>query len=91
VTIHIVDIEQVSHTCPADPTPHVIDTRRSIVHIIDGGPCRNPITVHCGTTTATIPCGRHEPADRQCGACATIVTEHTITTRHHDDHAEVAG
>ena len=82
MTIHIVDIQQTTHTCPADPTPHIVDSRRTIVHIIDGGPCRNPITIHSGTTTATIPCGRHEPAERQCGACRTIITEHTITTRH---------
>jgi hypothetical protein len=82
VSIHLVDIEQTTHTCPADLTPHVIDSRRTLVHIIDGGSCRNPITVHSGTATVTIPCGRHEPADRHCGACRTIVVERTITTRH---------
>jgi hypothetical protein len=90
VTIHIVDIEQTTHTCPADPEPHVVNTRRTVVHVIAGGPCRTPVTIHCGTTMATIPCGRHEPADRQCGACRTIVTEHTITTHYLDHHAEVA-
>jgi hypothetical protein len=82
VTIYIVHIDQTTHTCPADPEPHVVDTRRTVLHVIPGGPCRTPVTIRCGACTATIPCGRHEPAHRQCGACRTIVTEHTITTRH---------
>jgi hypothetical protein len=81
VTIHIVDIEQILHTCPAVPDPHPYDIRRIVVHVIPGGPCRAPVTITCGTTTPEIPCGRHEPADRQCAACRTIVTERTITTR----------
>jgi hypothetical protein len=82
VTIYLVDIDQYTHTCPADPEPHVVDTRRTVVHVTPGGPCRTPVTIRCGTATVTIPCGRHEPAHRQCGACRTIVTERTITTRH---------
>jgi hypothetical protein len=82
VTIHIVDIHQVTHTCPAHPDPHPYDTRRTIVHTIPGGPCRTPVTIRCGHTTTTVPCGRQEPAKRQCPPCATVVTEHTITTRH---------
>jgi hypothetical protein len=81
VTFHLVDIEQVTHTCPAQPGPHPYDIRRTLVHVIDGGPCRTPVTIRCGTVTTTIPCHRHEPADRQCTACRIIVTERTITTR----------
>ncbi|MFI6065296.1 hypothetical protein ACIA47_08500 [Micromonospora sp. NPDC051227] len=82
MTIVLVDIEQVTHTCPAFPDAHPFDIRRTLVDVIPGGPCRAPVTIRCGDTTALIPCRRHEPVKRQCGACRVIVTEHTITTRH---------
>jgi hypothetical protein len=82
MTIHVVDIEQVTHTCPAHGEPHPFDIRRTVVHVIPGGPCRTPVTIRCGEVTTTIPCHRHEPADRQCGACRVIVTQRTIITRH---------
>ncbi|MER7460944.1 hypothetical protein [Micromonospora sp. NPDC126480] len=86
MTIHVVDIEHTTHTCPAWPgEPHIYDTRRTVIHVIPGGPCRTPVTIRCGSVTTTVPCYRHEPADRQCGACRLIVTQHTITTRHLDE------
>ncbi|MEV5692464.1 hypothetical protein [Micromonospora globbae] len=86
MTIHVVDTEHVTHTCPAWPgEPHPYDTRRTVIHVIPGGPCRTPVTIRCGQVTTTIACYRHEPADRQCGACRLIVTQHTITTRHLDE------
>ncbi|MGV9213200.1 hypothetical protein ACTFTM_15195 [Micromonospora sp. RB23] len=85
MSIHLVDIEQVTHTCPAHPDAHPFDTRRTLIDVIPGGPCRTPVTIHCGDTTALIPCRRHEPAKRQCGACRVIVTERTITTRYLDE------
>ena len=81
MTIYLVDIEQILHTCPAHSEPHPYDIRRTLVDVIPGGPCRAPVTIRCGDTTTQIPCHRHEPAKRQCGACRVIVTEHTITTR----------
>jgi hypothetical protein len=75
-----VDIHQQVHTCPADPQPHPIDTRRTIIAVLDGGPCRQPITLHTGDTTTTVACRRRLPADQHCPACRTIVIEHTITT-----------
>ncbi|MEV1145192.1 hypothetical protein [Micromonospora sp. NPDC049799] len=81
MTIVIVDIVQVLHTCPAEPEPHPYDIRRAVVDVIPGGPCRAPVTIRCGNTLIQIPCHRHEPAKRQCGACRVIVTERTITTR----------
>jgi hypothetical protein len=83
--IHVA-IEQVTHTCPGDPQPHVIDRHRVIVAVVDGGPCRAPITIHCGDTVATISCRRHEPAHRQCPACRITVIERTITTTHVGHH-----
>ncbi|SCL16767.1 hypothetical protein GA0070616_1111 [Micromonospora nigra] len=81
MTIVIVDIEQITHVCPAHADPHPVDTRRTIIDVIPGGPCRTPVTIRCGDTVVQIPCHRHEPAKRQCGACRIIVTERTITTR----------
>jgi hypothetical protein len=82
VTIHNIDLCHVTHTCPADEQPHPIDIRRRVYHVTPGGPCRNPSTIRSGSTTAVIPCGRHEPTERQCAACRTVVIERTITTRH---------
>ncbi|PZG04309.1 hypothetical protein C1I95_33360 [Micromonospora craterilacus] len=81
--IYLVDIEHVTHTCPAQPEPHPFDTRRTVIDTIPGGECRTPVTIRCGGTTVTIPCYRHEPAKRQCGPCRIIVRERTITTRPH--------
>ncbi|MFG1954336.1 hypothetical protein [Micromonospora sp. NPDC048830] len=84
MTIHAVDVVHILHTCPGEPEPHPYDTRRVLVDVIPGGPCRAPVTVRCGGQTVQIPCHRHEPATRQCGACRIIVTERTITTRTHN-------
>ena len=80
MSIYLVHVDQDTHTCPADPQPHVVHTRRQMLAVVDGGPCRTPTTIRIGDTVATIPCGRHEPADRQCPACRVIVTEQSITT-----------
>lgn len=84
MTIHVIAVHHTTHTCPADLEPHPIDTRRTVLAVIDGGPCRTPVTIRCGNTTVEIPCGRHEPRERQCGACRIIVTEHTVTSTHLD-------
>jgi hypothetical protein len=94
VTIYAVTISRLTHTCPADPQPHPYDTRRTIVHITPGGACRQPVTIRCGDSTTVIACGRHRPADQQCGACKTIVVEHAITAAfrgHHSAEALTAG
>ncbi|MEV4534664.1 hypothetical protein AB0J82_12625 [Asanoa sp. NPDC049518] len=80
MTIHVVDVHQRTHQCPASPDAHVYDTQRTLIAVIDGGPCRAPVTIRCGTTIATVPCGRARPADARCGACRVIVTERTIAT-----------
>jgi hypothetical protein len=80
VTIHLVDIVQYTHTCPADPTPHVVEIRRTVVDVIDGGPCRKPRTVTLGGAAQTIACGRRELPNDQCPACRTVITQRRITT-----------
>ena len=78
-----VDVHHDTHTCRAFPTgPHPYDTQRAIVAVVDGGPCRRPVTVRSGDTTAVIACGRHLPHDRQCPACHITVIEQAITTTH---------
>ena len=75
-----VDVHHFTHTCPLDPDePHPYDTRRTIVAVVDGGPCRHPVTVHSGQTTSTVACGRHEPIGRQCPACRITVIERSVT------------
>jgi hypothetical protein len=86
VTFIHVNVHHDTHTCPGNAEPHSYDTRRAIVAVVDGGPCRHPVTVHSGGTIAVVACGRHEPADRQCPACRTTVIEHAVTftfTGHH--------
>jgi hypothetical protein len=80
VTIHIVDLVQYTHTCPADLQPHVVEIRRTIVDVIDGGPCRKPVTVTLAGTTQTVACGRRELSADQCPACRTVVVQRRITT-----------
>jgi hypothetical protein len=80
-----VDVHDLVHTCPASNLPHTVDTRRTVVSIVDGGPCRTPVTVRVGNRSAYISCRRHEPAHRQCVACKTlhIVRDTTITDLGH--------
>ncbi len=79
MSIHAVTVHEYRHTCPADPTPHPVATYRQVVHVAPGRPCQSPVTIRIGDTTATIACGRHEPADRQCAACRTVVTIQSVT------------
>jgi hypothetical protein len=88
VTIYAVAVHETTHTCPANNQPHVIDTQRRILHITPGGPCRTPITIRIGATSVQVPCGRHEPDDRQCPACRAITVTHTHTSTHLDHRPE---
>jgi hypothetical protein len=82
VTIYTVDIHDITHTCPADPEPHVIDSRRTIVHVTPGRPCLTPVTVGSGPASTVLACHRVRPYDGQCANCRTIVTVRTVTTEH---------
>jgi hypothetical protein len=83
VSIYLVSVHHDTHTCPADPQPHPFATTRTVLGVIDGGPCRTPVTFHLAGQTFTVACGRHEPPDRQCGACRTIITEQSVTSTDH--------
>ena len=86
MTFVTVDIHHDTHTCPAEADPHPYDTRRTVLAVVPGGACRQPVTVRSGDTTATIACGRHVPRQRQCPACRITVVEHTITATNHGHH-----
>jgi hypothetical protein len=60
------------------------------VHTTPGRPCLSPVTIRVGGTIATIPCGRHNPAHRQCGNCRTVVTTLAITATDHGHYQPAA-
>lgn len=74
MSIYLVAIEHVMHECPAEQEPHPYDTRHTILAVTPGRACTTPVTIRIGNTTATIPCGTHEPSERQCGNCRNIIT-----------------
>ncbi len=83
MSIYLVDVHVVTHTCPADPDPHPVRIGRTVVHVTPGGLCRTPITLHCDDgITIQLPCGRREPRERQCDACRNIVIERAVTFEH---------
>ena len=82
MTVYLVAVHHVTHTCPADPQPHPIITTRQILGVIDGGPCLAPVTIRVGANTATIPCGRHEPMQRQCVACRITIDVQAVGATH---------
>jgi hypothetical protein len=81
MTIIAVEVYHLIHTCPANPEPHPVDTRRRIAHTTPGGSCRTPATIRSGDTVVTIPCGRTEPYERQCPACRTTIRVLKVTSR----------
>jgi hypothetical protein len=94
MTVYAIHEHHTLHTCPADTEPHPVIVRREVVHISEGRPCLTPVTIHIGHTTATVPCGRHVPYDRQCGPCRTITNTRQITTEyigHQDGHQTGTG
>ena len=74
VSIYLVAVQHVLHTCPAEPGPHPVDTRCTVLHVTPGRPCSTPVTIRCGDDCCRVPCGRHNPVDQQCGNCRTIIT-----------------
>ena len=80
MSIYAISRHERWHTCPADPQPHLFESTQQVVHITPGRPCLTPVTIRCGDTVVTIPCGRHDPYYRQCGNCRDIVTVLSLTT-----------
>jgi hypothetical protein len=74
MTIYLVAVTQRQHVCLAEAESHPVDTTRTVLQTIQGRTCLNPVTISCGGLTATIPCGRHNPADHQCGNCRAVIT-----------------
>lgn len=74
-----VDIHETRHTCLASHEPHWFDRQSSVVSVVDGGPCRTPVTIRCGNNQAEIACRRHEPHERQCIACKSLLIVRNVT------------
>lgn len=74
-----VDIHETRHTCPANHEPHWFMRQNTVVSVVDGGPCRTPVTIQVGTRSAYVSCGRHEPQQRQCVACKTLLIVRNLT------------
>jgi hypothetical protein len=81
VSIYTIEVHHLVHTCPGNPEPHPVPTWHRVLHVTPGGPCRMPVTVRCGDTTTVIPCRRHEPSERQCANCRTIIRILKVTSR----------
>jgi len=74
--MYVVDVCHYTHTCPADPEPHTVDTRQTIVSTVDGGPCRQPQHLASGVV---VDCRRRLPTDRQCPACRPVIVVRSVT------------
>jgi len=74
MSIHLVAVQHQLHNCPSEQEPHPWSTTRTVVQTISGRPCLNPVTIRSGDVVAVVACGRHDPANRQCGNCRTIIT-----------------
>ena len=90
-----IDVHHLVHTCPANPDePHPYDTRRTIIAIAPGGPCRRPAFIRSGDAFLAVPCGRRVARDQRCPACRITVIEHTVTFTfmgHHGPQHPIAG
>jgi hypothetical protein len=73
VSRYLVDICHYTHTCPAQHTPHVVQTRRTVVEHTPGGPCQQPVTVRSGDHTTAVDCHRLRPSHEHCSACRTVI------------------
>lgn len=87
MTIVHVDIVHTIATTPAWPTPHVVETTRTVTNVIDGGPCLTPRTIVCGDTKTVVACGTIRPAESQCDACQTTIVPTVTGVRYHGPHA----
>jgi hypothetical protein len=81
MTTYVIDVYEVTHTCPASDEPHAIDTHRRVVEVISSGPCLAPRQVRSGSTAREIECGRRVPFEQQCENCQS-----NIVVRHHTSH-----
>jgi hypothetical protein len=86
---YVIDVHHYTHTCPADPDPHIVHTRRTIVATEPGGPCPRPVRIHTNAGPVVVACARALPPPQHCPACRLNITiRHTHTT--HDGPEVVA-
>ena len=77
MTIYLVDIEQVTHTCPAFADPHPFDIRRS-VDVIPGGPCRAPAVLPLPEVTWLTLLEHQERQQAERAALAEVWEDHDL-------------
>ena len=78
----LVDVHEITHTCPADPEPHAIDTRRRIVAATYTGPCLSPVPVRVAGREVPVACGRRLRRDEQCDNCRPVIEIRNRTSTH---------
>ncbi|GGJ88851.1 hypothetical protein GCM10010123_18060 [Pilimelia anulata] len=69
MTIATIDQLRLVHACTGD----AVVTENLVIHVTDGGPCQQPVTLRDGHTTTVIDCARRLPNDEQCRACRPII------------------
>jgi hypothetical protein len=78
---YVIDVHHHLHTCLANPTEHIVQTRRTVVSAEPGGPCTRPATFTVNGRSVQVSCARVRPPAQQCPACrVTITVRHTTTT-----------
>jgi hypothetical protein len=90
---YLIELHVFTHTCRADPRPHVVEIARLLKDTISTGVCTNPQTFTVDGTATTIDCGRTVPHDRRCPACSVTVTVVSTVTRdlgHQEGHPAIA-
>jgi hypothetical protein len=80
---HIVEIHAMTHTCPANPEPHAVDTWQALIETIPTGPCQDPRKVHLDDgSVALVDCATVLPPDRCCLACTVTIEVQAEFTTH---------
>jgi hypothetical protein len=81
MSVYVVDVQHQMHTCPGNPKPHAWDTRRTVVEVIETGPCLAP--VRQPVTDRLVDCKTVRRLHEQCDNCRTIVQVRNVTYTTH--------
>ena len=81
MSVYVVDVHHQMHTCPGNRKPHPWDTRRTVVEVIETGPCLAPVTVP--GSAAQVDCKTVRRHHEQCDNCRITVQVRNITYTTH--------